>query len=102
MSLRVYPRSLRLANGTRCRCFIDATGQVDGIARRTNYLMNSLLSDKSRRYGYRTLPRFLLEVGASTILRFLERNAFAFTPPTAALARVYVYSSPNSRSTSAA
>jgi hypothetical protein len=32
--------------------FVDpATGEVDGIEHRTSYLMNSLLSHKTRRYG---------------------------------------------------
>lgn len=59
------------------RPFIE-DGQVDGIADRTSYLMNSLLSHKSRRYGYWTLMRFVNEVGTSQFGCFCERNADAF------------------------
>jgi prepilin-type N-terminal cleavage/methylation domain-containing protein/prepilin-type processing-associated H-X9-DG protein len=61
--------------------FVDPdTGQVDGVENRTSYLMNSLLSHKSRRYGQWTLPRFVNEVGTSQFVCFSERNAAAFTP----------------------
>ncbi len=63
--------------------FVDPdSGHVDGISHRTSYLMNSLLSHKSRRYGYWTFPRFQVEVGLSNIVGFSERNAAAFSPPT--------------------
>lgn len=58
--------------------FID-NGQVDGVEHRTSYLMNSLLSHKSRRYGLWTLNRFVTEVGTSRWIAFSERNAAAFT-----------------------
>jgi prepilin-type N-terminal cleavage/methylation domain-containing protein/prepilin-type processing-associated H-X9-DG protein len=61
--------------------FIAANGQPDGIANRTSYLMNSLLSHKTRRYGHWTLIRFVEEVGTSTFICFVERNAAAFSPP---------------------
>ena len=61
--------------------FIDpGTGQVDGIEHRTSYLMNSLLSHKTRRYGNWTLLRFVNEVGTSNFIAFSERNGAAFTP----------------------
>ena len=61
--------------------FIDPdTGQVDGVENRTSYLMNSLLSHKTRRYGRWTLMRFVNEVGTSQFVCFSERNAAAFTP----------------------
>jgi prepilin-type processing-associated H-X9-DG protein len=63
------------------RPFLDETGQPDGIADRTSYLMNSLLSHKSRRYGEWTLPRFVNEVGTSQFVCFSERNAAAFADP---------------------
>jgi prepilin-type N-terminal cleavage/methylation domain-containing protein/prepilin-type processing-associated H-X9-DG protein len=47
----------------------------DGIWNRTSYLMNSLLSHKTRRYGTWTLPRFIGEVGTSQFAAFTERNA---------------------------
>lgn len=62
--------------------FVDPdTGHADGISHRTSYLMNSLLSHKSRRYGFWTFPRFQVEVGLSNMICFSERNAAAFTPP---------------------
>ncbi len=60
--------------------FVDpATGQVDGVENRTSYLLNSLLSHKTRRYGRWTLLRFVNEVGTSQFVCFSERNAAAFT-----------------------
>jgi prepilin-type N-terminal cleavage/methylation domain-containing protein/prepilin-type processing-associated H-X9-DG protein len=60
--------------------FIDPdTGTVDGVEHRTSYLMNSLLSHKTRRYGRWTLMRFVNEVGTSQFVCFSERNAAAFT-----------------------
>jgi prepilin-type N-terminal cleavage/methylation domain-containing protein/prepilin-type processing-associated H-X9-DG protein len=60
--------------------FIDPeTGTVDGVEHRASYLMNSLLSHKSRRYGQWTLMRFVNEVGTSQFICFNERNADAFT-----------------------
>ena len=53
-------------------------GVVDGVENRTSYLMNSLLSHKTRRYGRWTLPRFINEVGTSQFICFSERNADAF------------------------
>ena len=49
----------------------------DGVWDRTSYLMNSLLSHKTRRYGYWTLLRFINEVGTSQFVCFSERNAAA-------------------------
>jgi prepilin-type N-terminal cleavage/methylation domain-containing protein/prepilin-type processing-associated H-X9-DG protein len=61
--------------------FVDPdTGQADGIEHRTSYLMNSLLSHKTRRYGRWNLIRFVNEVGTSSFVCFSERNAAAFTP----------------------
>ena len=57
----------------------DAQGAADGIANRTSYLMNSLLSHKTRRYGSWTFKRFQLEVGTSKFVCFSERKAAAFT-----------------------
>lgn len=62
------------------KAFVDpATGQIDGIENRTSYLMNSLLSHKTRRYGLWTLHRFSTEVGTSQFVAFSERNAASFT-----------------------
>lgn len=55
-----------------------AGGVVDGVEHRTSYLMNSLLSHNSRRYGHWTLMRFVNEVGTSQFVAFSERNAIAF------------------------
>jgi prepilin-type processing-associated H-X9-DG protein len=62
------------------RPFVGDDGQRDGIENRTSYLMNSLLSHKTRRYGRWNLLRFTREVGTSNFLCFSERNAAAFTP----------------------
>jgi prepilin-type N-terminal cleavage/methylation domain-containing protein/prepilin-type processing-associated H-X9-DG protein len=60
--------------------FIDpATGQMDGVENRTSYLVNSLLSHKTRRYGRWSLLRFVNEVGTSQFICFSERNAAPFT-----------------------
>jgi prepilin-type N-terminal cleavage/methylation domain-containing protein/prepilin-type processing-associated H-X9-DG protein len=60
--------------------FVDpATGLIDGVENRTSYLMNSLLSHKTRRYGRWNLLRFVNEVGTSQFVCFSERNAAAFT-----------------------
>jgi prepilin-type N-terminal cleavage/methylation domain-containing protein/prepilin-type processing-associated H-X9-DG protein len=61
--------------------YVDpATGRVDGIANRTSYLLNSLLSHKTRRYGRWTQMRFIRWVGMSNFVCFSERNAAAFDP----------------------
>src|SRR5712692_8215640 len=60
--------------------FVDPdTGEIDGVENRTSYLMNSLLSHKTRRYGRWNLLRFVNTVGTSQFLCFSERNALAFT-----------------------
>jgi prepilin-type N-terminal cleavage/methylation domain-containing protein len=59
--------------------FLNGQGQVDGVENRTSYLMNSLLSHKTRRYGRWTLLRFVNEVGTSNFISFSERNAEAFS-----------------------
>ncbi len=59
--------------------FLTDNGQIDGIANRTSYLMNSLLSHKTRRYGRWNLMRFVTEVGTSNFVAFSERNAAALT-----------------------
>jgi prepilin-type N-terminal cleavage/methylation domain-containing protein/prepilin-type processing-associated H-X9-DG protein len=57
-------------------------GLIDGVENRTSYLMNSLLSHKTRRYGRWNLSRFINEVGSSNFIAFSERNADAFTAAT--------------------
>jgi prepilin-type N-terminal cleavage/methylation domain-containing protein/prepilin-type processing-associated H-X9-DG protein len=59
--------------------FTNELGQVDGVENRTSFLMNSLLSHKTRRYGRWNLIRFINEVGTSQFVSFSERNAVAFT-----------------------
>jgi prepilin-type N-terminal cleavage/methylation domain-containing protein/prepilin-type processing-associated H-X9-DG protein len=55
--------------------FVDPdTKKVDGITNRTSYLMNSLLSHKTQRYGRWTYPRFQCEIGSSNFVAFNERN----------------------------
>jgi prepilin-type N-terminal cleavage/methylation domain-containing protein/prepilin-type processing-associated H-X9-DG protein len=58
--------------------FVD-NGVTDGVENRTSYLVNSLLSHKTRRYGRWTLSRFVNEVGTSQFICFSERNADVFT-----------------------
>jgi prepilin-type N-terminal cleavage/methylation domain-containing protein/prepilin-type processing-associated H-X9-DG protein len=60
--------------------FVDPdTGSTNGVENRTSYLLNSLLSHKTRRYGRWTLMRFVNEVGTSQFVCFSERNAAAFS-----------------------
>jgi prepilin-type N-terminal cleavage/methylation domain-containing protein/prepilin-type processing-associated H-X9-DG protein len=61
--------------------YVNDQGQIDGVENRTSYLMNSLLSHKTRRYGRWDLIRFINQVGASSFIAFSERNADAFTVP---------------------
>src|SRR4051794_39302089 len=61
---------------SRVQAYIDpAAKQPAGISHRTSYLMNSLLSHKTRRYGRWTFPRFQQEVGSSNFVAFSERSA---------------------------
>ncbi len=56
--------------------YVDpTTSQPDGITNRTSYLMNSLLSHKTIRYGRWTFPRFQQEIGTSNFVTFNERDA---------------------------
>lgn len=58
------------------RPYVDpSTGQVDGVANRASYLMNSLLSHKTRRYGRFNLLRFVNGDGTSNFVAFVERDA---------------------------
>jgi len=61
------------------RPFVTDQGQIDGVENRSSYLMNSLLSHKTRRYGRWNLPRFVNLVGTSQFICFSERNADAFS-----------------------
>jgi prepilin-type processing-associated H-X9-DG protein len=58
------PKPFRLDDGT-----------VDGVSDRTSYLMNSLLSHRTRRYGRWTFQRFQCEIGLSNVVAFNERDA---------------------------
>ena len=75
-SARIYRCAM---DSSIIRPFADENGQPDGIEHRTSYLMNSLLSHKTRRYGRWDLLRFVNEVGTSSFVAFSERNATAFT-----------------------
>ena len=73
-------RGLILASEKVYRCPADTSvprpaPDGDGVWDRTSYLMNSLLSHKTRRYGRWTRMRFVNEVGASQFVIFSERNA---------------------------
>ena len=54
---------------------VQPDGTIDGIDNRTSYLMNSLLSHKTRRFGRWTFPRVQQEFGTSNFVAFNERNA---------------------------
>ena len=56
------------------RPFLQPDATTDGISNRTSYLMNSLLSHKTRRYGRWTFPRFQSEIGSSNVIAFSERD----------------------------
>jgi prepilin-type N-terminal cleavage/methylation domain-containing protein/prepilin-type processing-associated H-X9-DG protein len=60
-----------------------STDMIDGIAHRTSYLLNSLLSHRTRRYGLFSFKTFQAWPGLTNFLCFSERDATAFTPPTA-------------------
>lgn len=59
------------------RPFLLDDGTVDGISDRTSYMLNSLLTHKTRRYGRWTLPRFQYEIGLSNFISMNERSAEA-------------------------
>ncbi|MBI3824120.1 MAG: DUF1559 domain-containing protein, partial [Planctomycetes bacterium] len=60
--------------------FVDpGTGQIDGVEHRASYLLNSLLSHKTRRYGRWTRERFSNEVGLSNFAAFSERRGEMLT-----------------------
>src|SRR5262245_3567602 len=68
------------ADMTVRRPFIDiGTGQIDGVEHRTSFLMNSLLSHKTRRYGGWTRQRFSNEIGLSNFICFSERRGEVLT-----------------------
>jgi prepilin-type N-terminal cleavage/methylation domain-containing protein/prepilin-type processing-associated H-X9-DG protein len=48
---------------------------VDGVSDRTSYLMNSLLTHKTKRYGRWNFMRFQYEIGTSNTVVMNERNA---------------------------
>lgn len=85
----VARRGFNVATNRVFRCLTDTsvpapyvdpiTNQTEGIQQRTSYMMNSLLSHKTRRYGLWSLPRFQLEIGLSNFIGFAERDATAFT-----------------------
>ena len=57
------------------RPFVDDTGQVDGVADRTSYLLNSQLSHKTRRWGHWNFAGLANNVGTSNFITFCERDA---------------------------
>ena len=87
----VAKSGVNVASNALYRCLTDTSfpspyidpnsGLTDGIQQRTSYMMNSLLSHKTRRYGLWTFARFQVEIGLSNFICFSERNATAFTPP---------------------
>jgi prepilin-type N-terminal cleavage/methylation domain-containing protein/prepilin-type processing-associated H-X9-DG protein len=57
------------------RSYKAQDGSIDGISDRTSYLLNSLLTHKTRRYGRWTLPRFQSDIGSSNFVTLNERDA---------------------------
>jgi prepilin-type N-terminal cleavage/methylation domain-containing protein/prepilin-type processing-associated H-X9-DG protein len=56
--------------------FLDPEmGLIDGVSNRTSYLMNSLLTHKSIRYGRWSFVRIQQEIGTSNFITYNERNA---------------------------
>ncbi len=55
--------------------FVMPDGSIDGIENRTSYVMNSLLSHKTRRYGRWSFVRFQSQIGLSNFVAFGERDA---------------------------
>jgi len=87
---QAYANDLIAKGGTQVadekifRCMSDVSvprpfqlpdGSADGISNRTSYLMNSLLSHKTRRYGRWTFPRFQYDIGTSNFVAMNERDA---------------------------
>lgn len=68
------------ADTTKQKPYLDpATNQIDGVEHRASYLMNSLLSHKTRRYGQWTRQRFSQTVGLSNFIAFAERRGEVLT-----------------------
>jgi prepilin-type N-terminal cleavage/methylation domain-containing protein/prepilin-type processing-associated H-X9-DG protein len=57
--------------------FINGSGNTDGWANRTSYLLNSQLSHKTRHWGHWTLDTLTTKVGTSLFIDYVERNATA-------------------------
>jgi prepilin-type N-terminal cleavage/methylation domain-containing protein/prepilin-type processing-associated H-X9-DG protein len=81
---KIAKAGTQVADETIFRCLSDVSvpkpfklgdGTIDGISERTSYLMNSLLSHKTRRYGRWTFPRFQCDIGTSYFVAFNERDA---------------------------
>ncbi|WP_205678633.1 DUF1559 family PulG-like putative transporter [Aquisphaera insulae] len=75
---------VQVADAQIFRCMSDISepkpfrgddGRIDGVGDRTSYLMNSLLTHKTRRYGRWSFPRIQSEIGTSNFVIFNERNA---------------------------
>jgi prepilin-type processing-associated H-X9-DG protein len=74
----------QVADETIFRCTSDVSvprpyraqdGTINGINDRTSYLLNSLLTHKTRRYGRWSLPRFQADLGSSNFVALNERDA---------------------------
>ena len=64
-----------LSDTSRVEPFLEDDGKPRGIANRTSYLLNSLLTHRSRRYGTWTFPRIQSEIGTSNFVSLNERDA---------------------------
>jgi len=63
-----------MADVSRIDPFLASPGTIDGVSNRTSYLLNSLLTHKTRRYGRYTYPRIQYEIGSSNFIVMNERD----------------------------
>jgi prepilin-type N-terminal cleavage/methylation domain-containing protein/prepilin-type processing-associated H-X9-DG protein len=80
----IAQKGVQVADAKIFRCMTDISepkpfrgddGTIDGIGDRTSYLLNSLLTHKTRRYGRWTFPRIQYEIGTSNFVIINERDA---------------------------
>lgn len=64
-----------MSDNSRTEPYLGDDGKPDGISHRTSYLLNSLLTHKTRRYGRWTFPRVQSEIGTSNFIVLNERSA---------------------------
>lgn len=79
----IAQQGIQVADAQILRCPTDISkvepfklddGTIDGVSNRTSYLLNSLLTHKTRRYGRWSFPRFQYEIGTSNFVIMNERD----------------------------